>query len=160
MANAFSKEERLAFDQMLEGFNDSILRVYGDFADDNQRLTYAQNIAKRLNGAVQQPAEVPEVYAVVLSDLIYWMESNYRWDCLPIPVARAMALQRALREVTSVPKHALQDCRDVQQERDALASIVKRLAAADFGAGTWTSEAEAAAKEARAFLNRKVRDEN
>ncbi len=101
-----------------------------------------------------------DVCSEVLAQLLQWVEGNCEWKCLPIPVARAMALQRALREVTSVPKPALQDCRDVQQERDALASIVKRLAAADFGAGTWTSEAEAAAKEAREWLNRKASNED
>jgi hypothetical protein len=35
--------------------HDAILWVYGDFADDKQRLAYAQNIAQRLNGVAQQP---------------------------------------------------------------------------------------------------------
>ena len=39
---------------------------------------------------------VPDGYAETLNGLIEWVYKNHEWGVLPIPVARALALQRML----------------------------------------------------------------
>lgn len=62
------------------------------------------------------------VYKNILGDLINWVYMNAKWDALPVPVARALTLHRALEKSELRDLQTLVDAKSViEQCRAALA---------------------------------------